>query len=156
MAIGNGGDLFAPLLPRDIYEEVYRSGPDVIIAGSAQPAGMAEVTADGCRVNGRWPFASGCQHADWMLGLCIMSEGGKPSHGEGLPLLVRGFFLPARDWLIEDTWYVAGLKGPAAITSLKDTLVPAENFFDRGANRAYQDRSIKACGSSCRSAMQYL
>jgi len=25
------------------------------------------------------PFASGCQHADWMFGLCIMSEEARES-----------------------------------------------------------------------------
>jgi alkylation response protein AidB-like acyl-CoA dehydrogenase len=130
-AIASGGDLFAPLLPRDTYDEVYRNGPDAIIAGSAQPAGTAEAAAGGWRVSGRWPFASGCQHADWMLGLCIMSEGGKPLPGEGSAPLVRGFVLPARDWVIEDTWYVAGLKGTGSHhIAVRDTPVPPENFFD--------------------------
>src|SRR5262245_63787 len=101
VAIGCGGSIFAPLLPRETYDEVYRDGPDVILAGSAQPAGTAEATGDGWRVNGRWPFASGCQHADWMAGLCMMTEGGKPLPGEAQLPLVRGFALPARDWLIE-------------------------------------------------------
>ncbi|MBV8274497.1 MAG: hypothetical protein JO170_04430, partial [Verrucomicrobia bacterium] len=34
--IGGGCDMFASLLPRDTYEQVYQNGPDVIIAGSAQ------------------------------------------------------------------------------------------------------------------------
>jgi alkylation response protein AidB-like acyl-CoA dehydrogenase len=91
------------LLPRETYEQVYQNGPDAIIAGSSQPAGTAEAAAGGWRVNGRWPFASGCQHADWMFGACVMTEGGKPLAGEAGPSLVRGFFLPARDWQIEDT-----------------------------------------------------
>src|SRR5262249_28587531 len=33
--IGCVGSIFAPLLPRETYEEVYRDGPDVILAGSA-------------------------------------------------------------------------------------------------------------------------
>lgn len=45
VAIGCGGSISAPLLPRETYEEVYRDGPDVILAGSAQPAGTAEATA---------------------------------------------------------------------------------------------------------------
>jgi alkylation response protein AidB-like acyl-CoA dehydrogenase len=132
--IGGGCDIFASLLPRDTYEQIYQNGPDVIIAGSAQPVGRAEAVAGGWRVNGRWPFASGCQHADWMFGLCIMTEGGKPlcgPAGEGGPPLVRGFFLPARDWQIEDTWHVAGLKGTGSHhITLRDKVVPAENFFD--------------------------
>jgi alkylation response protein AidB-like acyl-CoA dehydrogenase len=132
--IGGTHGMFAPLLPRDTYERVYQDGPDVIIAGSAQPVGIAEAVAGGWRVNGRWPFASGCQHAEWMFGFCVMTEGGKPlpgPAGEGGPPLVRGVFLPARDWQIEDTWYVAGLKGTGSHhITLRDTVVPAGNFFD--------------------------
>jgi alkylation response protein AidB-like acyl-CoA dehydrogenase len=132
--IGGGCDLFAPLLPRDTYEQVYQNGPDVIIAGSAQPTGTAEAVAGGWRVNGRWPFASGCQHANWMFRICVMTEGGKPlpgPAGEKGPPLVRGVFLPARDWQIEDTWYVAGLKGTGSDhIALKDTVVSEANFFD--------------------------
>jgi len=79
--IGGGCDMFASLLPRDTYERVYRNGPNVIIAGTVQPAGTAEAVAGGWRVNGRWPFASGCQHADWMFGLCVMTEAAKPLPG---------------------------------------------------------------------------
>jgi hypothetical protein len=130
---GGGCDIFASLLPRDTYEQVYQNGPDVIIAGSAQPVGRAEAVAGGWRVNGRWPFASGCQHADWMFGFCVMTEGGKPlcgPAGEGGPQLVRGFFLPARDWQIEDTWYVAGLKGTGSHhITLRDKVVPCRELL---------------------------
>jgi alkylation response protein AidB-like acyl-CoA dehydrogenase len=128
--IGSASAIFAPLLPRETYEQVYQNGP-VIIAGSTQSAGTAEAAAGGWRVNGRWPFASGCQHADWMLGLCVMTEGGKPLPGGAEPSLVRGFFLPARQWQIEDTWYAAGLKGTGSHhIALRDTVVPTANFFD--------------------------
>jgi alkylation response protein AidB-like acyl-CoA dehydrogenase len=131
VAIGCGGSMFAPLLPRETYDEVYRNGPDVILAGSSQPAGTAEATTDGWRVNGRWPFASGCQHADWMVGLCMMTEGGNSLPGEAQLPRVRGFALPSREWLIEDTWYVAGLKGTGSHhIALRDTVVPSANFFD--------------------------
>jgi alkylation response protein AidB-like acyl-CoA dehydrogenase len=94
--ISGGCDLYASLLSPESYEQVYRKGPDVIIAGSAQPAGTADATAGGWRVNGRWPFASSCQHADWIFGFCIMTEDGKPLAGEDGAPLVRGFLLPAR------------------------------------------------------------
>jgi alkylation response protein AidB-like acyl-CoA dehydrogenase len=129
--IGNGGHIFASLLPRETYDAIYQNGPDMFIAGSVPPAGTAEAAAGGWRVNGRWPFASGCQHADWTFGLCVMTEDGKPLPGdEGAPL-VRGFFLPARDWQIEDTWYVAGLKGTGSHhIAIRDAVVPTPNFFD--------------------------
>jgi alkylation response protein AidB-like acyl-CoA dehydrogenase len=129
--IGNGGSIFAPLLPRETYEQIYRDRPDLIFAGSIQPAGTAEALARGWRVNGRWPFASGCQHADWMVGFCVMTDGGKPILGEGGRPLVRGVALPARDWQIEDTWHAAGLKGTGSHhIALKDVVVSTANFFD--------------------------
>ncbi len=108
---GSTGGLFAPLLPREAYDRIYQNGPDVIFAGSIQPAGTAEETAGGWRVNGRWPFASGCQYADWLMAFCVMTRGGKPLCGEGGRPLVRGLCLPARHWRIEDTWHAMGLKG---------------------------------------------
>jgi hypothetical protein len=42
-----------------------------------------------------------------MFAICVMTEDGKPligPAGEAGPPLARGFFLPARDWQIEDTW----------------------------------------------------
>jgi alkylation response protein AidB-like acyl-CoA dehydrogenase len=63
-----------------------------------------------------------------------MTDGGKPlpgPAGEGGPPLVQGFVLPARDWQIEDTWHVAGLKGTGSHhIAVKDVVVPAANFFD--------------------------
>ena len=134
VTIASGCDVFAALLPRKTYDRVYQEGPDVIIAGSAQPAGTADAVDGGWRVNGRWPFASGCKHAAWIFGLCTMTRNGEPIPGHagpGGPSLVQGFFLPARDWQIEDTWHVAGLKGTGSHhITLKDVVVPAANFFD--------------------------
>ena len=131
MVAGNSA-IALSLLPRETYDRIYQNGPDVIVAASAQPAGTAELAGDGWRVKGRWPFASGCQHADWIFALCVMTENGKPLPGpaDGVPN-VRGFGLPARHWQIEDTWYAAGLKGTGSHhIALSDMSVPAENFLD--------------------------
>src|SRR5690242_5354083 len=79
--IGAGAALFAASLPRETFETIYRNGPDVRVAGAAAPLGKAERVAGGWRVTGRWPFASGCLHADWMAGMCVMMENGKPIPG---------------------------------------------------------------------------
>jgi alkylation response protein AidB-like acyl-CoA dehydrogenase len=131
--IGNGGDIFAGLLPRETYDRVYRAGPDTVIVGVSQPAGTADATDGGWRVNGCWPYASGCLHADWMAGVCVMTEAGKRLAGPAITkgLLLRGFLMPASDWQIEDTWHVAGLKATASHhIAFRNKVVPTANFFD--------------------------
>jgi indole-3-acetate monooxygenase len=129
--IGCGSAIFATLLRRETYGHMYQSGPDLILGGSAQPAGKAERTTGGWRVNGRWPFASGSPHADWLIGFCTAAENGKPLVGPHGQPTVRGFALPAADWEIEDTWHAMGLKGTASHhIALRDAMVPEANFFD--------------------------
>src|SRR5258707_11679950 len=77
--IGGGCDLFAPLLPRHTYEQVYQNGPDVIIAGSAQPAGTAEAVPGGLPGNGRGAFTRGRRPAAWIFWVCGMTGGGEPN-----------------------------------------------------------------------------
>src|SRR3979411_2785609 len=57
--IGAGSAIFVPYLPRETYDQVYRNGPDVIIAASAQPAGLAEAVPGGWRINGRGAVLGG-------------------------------------------------------------------------------------------------
>lgn len=130
--IAAGSSLFTSLLPQKTFERIYQDGPDAIIAGSMQPVGTAEAVDGGWRVNGRWPFASGCQHADWILGACLVTRGGVPLPGaaESAPWM-RVCVLPARDWTIDDTWHVAGLKGTGSHhVVLKDALVADAHFFE--------------------------
>lgn len=130
--IGSGVPILAAMLPRPTYDRIYAGGPDVMLAGVSQPVGTAEATEGGWRVNGRWPFASGCLHADWMAGFCVMTEGGKRMVGpDGKGPVIRAFVMPARDWRIEDTWHAAGLKGTGSHhIVMKDKVVPATHFFD--------------------------
>jgi indole-3-acetate monooxygenase len=130
--IGGGSAIMAPLVSRDLYDEIYRDGPDVIFGGSTQPIGNAESVDGDWRVNGRWPFASGCQHADWLFALCVMKKDGKPLPGpaEGVSML-RGCVLPASAWRIEDTWRVSGLRGTGSHhIVLEDAAVPGDHFVD--------------------------
>jgi indole-3-acetate monooxygenase len=123
--------LFATLARRETYDRIYQDGPDVAICGSSQPAGTAEPTTNGFRVNGRWPFASGCKHADWMGAFCKIIKDGEPvTDAHGKPM-IRGVLMPASDWEIEDTWYAAGLKGTGSHhITLRDARVPEANIFD--------------------------
>jgi alkylation response protein AidB-like acyl-CoA dehydrogenase len=131
--IGAGAAFTAPLLPRPILDEIYRE-PDVIMGGSTQPVTKAQRVPRGWRVGGRWPFASGCRHADWLAGFCFMEEDGRiltdPTANDGRPLMM-GFALPASAWEIDDTWHAAGLEGTGSHhIVLKERVVSGANFFD--------------------------
>ena len=133
--VAGASSLFVAASRPDLYKRIYHDGPDTAICGSSQPDGTAERVAGGYRVKGRWPFASGCTHADWIGGFCIVTENGKPVPGaQGKPR-VSVVVQPARDWEIEDTWHAAGLKGTGSHhVTLKEMLVPDADFieFDAG------------------------
>jgi alkylation response protein AidB-like acyl-CoA dehydrogenase len=134
----SNGSLFSPFLPQQTYEQIYQNGPDVIFAGATQPVGTAEEAVAGGRlVNGRWPFASGCQNADWIAGFCVLIAKGKPLLGEAGRPQIQAAWLPAREWRIEDTWNTAGLRGTGSHhVVLKNKLVPVSNFsnLERGVS----------------------
>ncbi len=114
-----------------VCEQIYQDGKDHIIAGSGQPVGTAERVPEGWKVTGEWPFASGCQNAECIMGACVMMEGGSPivaSDGSGP--MIRSCLMPAEHWEIRDTWHAFGLKGTGSHhVALTEVLVPDENFF---------------------------
>jgi len=130
--IGHIGALMPFLASPDLCEEIYRDGKDHIIAGSGQPAGTAERVPGGWRVTGTWPFASGCQNAEWIGGTCVMMQDGSPiDASDGPGPMTRTFLMPAEHWEIRDTWHTFGLKGTGSHhVALTDVLVPDENFFE--------------------------
>ena len=110
-------------LPRDSFDALFASGPDTIMAGAFNPSGSITAVDGGYRVQGRWSFASGCEHASWLWGNCI--EG----IVDGAPQLRIAVF--ARDEAeIEDTWDVIGLSGTGSHHfRVDDVVVPADRTF---------------------------
>jgi alkylation response protein AidB-like acyl-CoA dehydrogenase len=129
--VGFGVPTALPLLGREMYDRLYQNGPDVVLAGSVQPVGTAEEIDGGWRVSGRWPFASGCEYADWIAGACVMTRNGEPLPGPtGDMPLTRLVVLPAHCWVIERTWHAMGLKGSGSQhVVLRDALASAGNFI---------------------------
>jgi alkylation response protein AidB-like acyl-CoA dehydrogenase len=108
IALGNG--LFAGFMPELGAKEVF-ANPALPTAASIAPAGAAEPVDGGIRVGGRWRFASGVEHAEWVLAGCIVMENGAPrTTPAGMPDITHAF-LPASEITIHDTWYASGLCG---------------------------------------------
>jgi alkylation response protein AidB-like acyl-CoA dehydrogenase len=108
--IATSSQMFCSRLPRTIYDELFENGADPMVIGVGTPAGQAEKVAGGYRVTGRWPFASGCEDAQWILAHCVIFDDGKPALVDGAPI-TRFIVLPANEWRIEETWHASGLAG---------------------------------------------
>jgi alkylation response protein AidB-like acyl-CoA dehydrogenase len=140
--------LFA-LLPEATFEAIYADGPDVLVGGTFAPRGAAEEVDGGdggYRVNGRWSFASGCQHAHWLFGNCVVTRGGQPAPGPipGQPQL-RCVVLPAGAYQIHDTWHTAGLRGTGSHDiEIRDALVAKEWTFDLFLGEPWSDEPLFA------------
>jgi alkylation response protein AidB-like acyl-CoA dehydrogenase len=106
-------------LKRSTFDSIYRPGVDTVVAGAFNPTGNAVPVKDGYRVDGRWAFASGCEHADWLYGNCVDTSSGEPQ-------LRTAVFQPD-EVEIEDTWSVSGLCGTGSHHfNVKDVVVPGE------------------------------
>src|SRR5205085_4305900 len=101
-AINATSGLLTGYLPEHAAREAYGS-PRAIAGGVFAPLGRATRTEGGYTVTGRWPFASGCTHCDWLMGGCFVE-------GEDPPV-PRLMLAHADEVQIHDTWDSIGLRG---------------------------------------------
>jgi alkylation response protein AidB-like acyl-CoA dehydrogenase len=80
-------------------------------AGMFAPLGVAHREDGGFRVSGKYPFGSGCGHAEFMGGSAVVMQDGEMAPFEdGMPQ-IRAFILPADRVTILSNWDVMGLRG---------------------------------------------
>jgi alkylation response protein AidB-like acyl-CoA dehydrogenase len=129
----------AALFPEKAQQDVWGSNPDAWAAGSLAPHGDARPVDGGWRVTGRWPWASGCLHAQWAACGIHMNNDRGETVNFGLSLM------PMTDLTIEDTWFMAGMKGTGSNTIVaKDVFVPDHRFLPYPAAFAGQYRTEHA------------
>jgi alkylation response protein AidB-like acyl-CoA dehydrogenase len=114
VAIAATSGLVAGYLPQAAARAIY-ADPATMVAGVFAPKGRATPEPGGYRVSGRWPFASGCRHAGWLMGGCVVDGG------------MRLMLAPAEAFTIHDTWHVMGLRGTGSHDiELDGVYIPAE------------------------------
>jgi alkylation response protein AidB-like acyl-CoA dehydrogenase len=133
--IGATSGVASAYLDEEAARAIYAS-PDGITGGAYAALGRATVVGGGYRVSGRWPFASGCEHCTWLMGGCVVLDGGQarllPS---GMPD-ARLMLFPAGEARILDTWTVAGLRGTGSHDiAVEDAVVPAGRSFSLVTDR---------------------
>lgn len=126
--IGAGNNVSAGYMDERGAREVY-ADPTMPTAGIAAPAGAAVRVKGGVRVTGRWGFASGITHCEWLWAGCMITENGRPlmtTHG---PEIVH-VCMPVAEVDIHDTWFVSGLSGTGSNDfSAADVFVPEHRIF---------------------------
>jgi alkylation response protein AidB-like acyl-CoA dehydrogenase len=128
--IATGVSIFCGWLPAELGRKLFGQPPDVRIAGSIRPEGKAYVVDGGYRVRGRWDFASGVNHANWLFCTCIVMQGDNPRLTPAGKPELRHLLVPAEAATVEDTWSVLGMCGTGSHDFIvDDVFVPAPHTF---------------------------
>ncbi len=101
--------------PAEAQARFFADGKMPLAPAPLAPTGRAERVEGGYRVTGRWEWATGINHSDWVLVNAIDSETGQP----------RYCAMPVEDAEIEDVWFMSGMcsTGSNAV-AVHDVLVP--------------------------------
>jgi alkylation response protein AidB-like acyl-CoA dehydrogenase len=127
------GGYMTAFLDQDIARAMY---PNLLVAtgAAATTTGLAEPVCGGYRVNGRFPFVSGCHHCEWLwLGCTVVEDGVARVDGNGVPE-TRQVFIPAAHCEILDNWHTTGLRG----TGSNDVVV-RDQFVEARRTFSFQD-----------------
>ena len=112
-------------LPDDAIEEIFAGGNPPKTAGVFAPFGKAVPVDGGYLLSGRWSFASGIRHSNWIsCGARVITE--EPGHAAQVRATVR-----TSDVKIHDNWRVMGLRGTGSCDfSVEDLFVPTNFAYD--------------------------
>lgn len=110
-AIGAGAPAFTAWLEPAVAKDLFGSSADFLAATVFAPTGRAVPDGRGrFAVDGRWPFASGCRHAEWLLTGIFVFDGDAPRMMPGQGPDWRLAFFPRANAEIVDNWDVLGLR----------------------------------------------
>ena len=101
-------------MPEQAQIDIWGGDPLAVASSSLAPRETAREVSGGWRLSGRFPFSSGCLHAQWAI-LGARCEGG-----------TRYLLVPMTEIEIVDDWEVLGLRGTGSRSLiLQDAFVPA-------------------------------
>lgn len=111
--------------PEAFQRELFADRSYVLAPAMLSPSGRATPVPGGFRLEGRWQWATGVVHGDWVVaGAVISAEGGFKAYF---------FALPKDEVTVEDTWHTDGMCGTGSHdVVIEDVFVPAERAVDIG------------------------
>ncbi|MTD55525.1 acyl-CoA dehydrogenase family protein [Amycolatopsis pithecellobii] len=115
----------AGLFSTRAQDEVWGTNPDAKVTGVlGSPTAEARPAQGGIRVSGKWYYNSGALHSEWsLLGAPRIDE-------DGTVIGHNIFIVPASEIEIEDTWFVAGMRGTGSNAVIaQDLFVPGHRVI---------------------------
>jgi alkylation response protein AidB-like acyl-CoA dehydrogenase len=111
--------------------------PWALVPAPLAPTGTAVAVDGGYRVTGRWEWATGVHHSDWILVHAIQTE----------PEFASRFVLvPTSEAEIDDVWYTSGMRATGSDTvRLDDVFVPGHRAV-RGADLMLGGEALEGDG----------
>ncbi len=106
-------------MPEQAQDDVWGENSVAVASSSLAPRETARAMPGGWRLSGRFPFSSGCLHAQWAIigARCEDASGHAPT---------RYLLVPMHQIEIIDDWEVLGLRGTGSRSlMLNDVFVPA-------------------------------
>ena len=105
-------------------DDVFGADPEARVTGVLTPTSTSVKVDGGWRVTGRWYYNSGSWHSSWaVLGVPVADAAGEVVD-QGLVLI------PRTDLEIEDSWFVAGMRGTASNCLVaEDVFVPEHRLL---------------------------
>ena len=127
-SIANSIGLFAPYLDPEAARTVF-SNPRATCAWGPPNDCRGVAIPGGYRVTGRWDFASGCRHSNWMgaHGMVVEPDGSLRLNRSGRPTVLTWLF-PAEQATLLDNWDPIGLRGTASESYTVENLFVPEEF----------------------------
>ncbi len=120
----------AGFLPDAAVAKIVASGRVPPAAVAIIPTGVATPVDGGYRLSGRWPFASGVRHAEWLTAGCWVRRDAQDPGERHIAVF------PAAAAEIHDNWQVAGLESTGSNDfSVTDLFVPADFVWNPATAR---------------------
>ena len=112
------------MFPLEAQADVWGKDQGARLSASVEPAGKARRAPGGFVLSGRHRYASGIDHAHWLLCGAMLHEDGTPPR--------RSFYLvPKSDVTVIDDWNVIGLAGTGSKSfAVNEAFVPEHRMLD--------------------------
>jgi alkylation response protein AidB-like acyl-CoA dehydrogenase len=116
-----------------VVREVFADGRTILANGPGEnnQPGRAVSTDGGYRIGGKWMFASGIMHANWLLAVCnLFGSDDEPMLDEDDMPAQRLMLIPKSSAALHDVWHVSGLRGTGSQSfSVTNLFVAADHVI---------------------------